>query len=64
MHEEGIRSYALCVKVSWLTLCIDKVSIGSTLVDSVKLALETEKICLAQRPGLGYRQAIQLVADL
>lgn len=64
MREVGIGSYTLGMEVGRLTLCIDKVSVGSRLVDSVKLSLESKEICLTQRPGLSYGQAIQLVTNL
>jgi hypothetical protein len=57
------RYYPLDVKISRLTLGIDKVSINSRFVNSVQFSLVTKEICLAQRPSLSYRQAIQLIAD-
>jgi hypothetical protein len=58
-----MKIYPLRVKIGWLTLGIDKVSINSRFVDTVKLSLVSKEIGLAQRPSLSYRQAVQLIAD-
>jgi hypothetical protein len=58
------KTYPLRVKIGGLAFSIDKVAIHSGLVNSIKLPLVSKQIGLPERPSLGDRKSIELIANL
>jgi hypothetical protein len=58
-----MRSYSLLVDLRWPSERIDKVTINSSFVYTVKLSLEVPEIRLTKRPCLSQGELFELVPD-
>lgn len=58
------KNYPLLIQLRGSAQGIEEVTVNSRFIDTVELSLEIPEVCLAQRPGLGEGQFVELIPDI